>query len=95
MIWRLMVAITLTGIMGCAATFWAGKASKTVSFGMSKEEVQTLYGPPQHVVTQHVSELLVEVWKYADRSVTFRDGTVLTWDAPGLESIDGGDQRSN
>lgn len=82
MIKRALVVIGLVGILGCAATFWAGKQSATLNLGMSKEQAQAVLGPPQDVVTQQFQDLMVETWKYLDRTVVFHNGILYGWEVP-------------
>jgi hypothetical protein len=75
-----LAGLALVGVMGCGATVWWGKRSKTISLGMSRQQVQTLLGPPRHVLTQQLQGLMVETWKYLDRTVTFHNGVVQSWE---------------
>ena len=79
---RVLLAAGLIGLTGCAATFWAGKQSATLNLGMSKERVQAMLGLPQDVVTQQFQDLMVETWKYLDRTVVFHNGILYGWEVP-------------
>ncbi len=75
----IVVGLALVGVMGCAAKVWSGNTSKTVSLGMSKQQVQALLGPPQQTMTQELQGMMVETWKYLDRTVTFHNDVVQSF----------------
>lgn len=64
---------------GCAATFWAGNKSTTLSIGMSKQQAQAMFGAPQQVMSQELEGMMVETWKYMDRALTFHNGLLYSW----------------
>ena len=72
-------AVVLVSLTGCAATLWWGKKQTTLRFGMTQQQVQTLLGPPQQVMSQQLQDMMVETWKYLDRTVTFHNGIVYSW----------------
>jgi hypothetical protein len=67
---------------GCATRLWWGDKSTTLSLGMSTQRVQAVLGPPQHMLTQQWQDVIVESWKYVNRSVTFHHGLVQSWSVP-------------
>lgn len=73
----LMMAILLAN--GCAATLWAGKRSTTLSVGMTKRQAQARFGSPQHIMSQELNGVMIETWRYLDRSLTFHDGRLQVW----------------
>lgn len=75
---RFMLLLAMTGTFGCAATFWAGNRSATLSLGMSKQQAQTLLGSPQQVISQDAQGIMVETWKYLDRILVFHDGLLYS-----------------
>lgn len=82
------------GLAGCAATFWAGNHATTVGIGMSKVQAETLLGPPRQMMRQELNGVLVETWKYADRSLIFHDGIlkeIRRYEAPKIPEIPGVD----
>ena len=82
------------GLAGCAATFWAGNHATTVGIGMSKVQAETLRGPPRQMMRQELNGVLVETWKYADRSLIFHDGLlkeIRRYEAPKIPEIPGVD----
>ena len=76
---KLVLVMGLVGVLGCAATFWWGNKSTTLSMGMSKQQVQALLGPPQQMMVQELNGLMVETWKYLDRTLTFQNGVLQSW----------------
>lgn len=77
--WRkLFVLVMIAGTLGCAATFWAGNRSTTLSLGMSKQQAQALLGPPQQAISQEAQGMVVETWKYLDRILVFRNGSLYS-----------------
>ena len=76
---HLLLAVALAGVMGCAAQLWWGNKTTTVRLGMSKRQVQALLGPPKDVMVQELQGMMVETWKYFDRTVTFQNGVVQSW----------------
>ncbi len=75
----LVLMLMLAGVLGCATTLWWGSKSTTLSFGMSKQQVQALLGLPQQTMTQELNGAMVETWKYLDRLVTFQNGVLQSW----------------
>jgi hypothetical protein len=75
----MLVALLLTMTTGCAATFWAGNQSTTFRVGMTKQQAQAMFGQPQQVMTQDLQGMMVETWKYLDRTLTFRNGLLYSW----------------
>lgn len=69
----------LGGTLGCAATLWWGNTRTTLRLGMSKQQVQTLLGPPQQMMNQQLQGMLIETWQYLDRTVVFQNGVVRSW----------------
>ena len=92
---RWVVVWSLFGLLGCSATMWYGNLlhphSTTLSLGMSKAQVQTRLGAPQSVVTQQMQYMLIETWKYVDRTLTFHNGMLQSWaaDAPANDPAPG------
>lgn len=82
---RVILLLSVVGMLGCAATVWYGSPSKlkshTLGIGMSTQQVQVLLGPPQSVMSQQRGDLLIETWKYLDKIVTFHNGVVYSWGA--------------
>ena len=75
---RFFLMLTVAGTLGCAATFWAGNRSTTLSLGMSKQQAQALLGSPQQIISQEVQGALVETWKYLDRILVFQNGLLYS-----------------
>lgn len=84
---RLIVVAVLGGLMaglaGCATTVWYGSPtnlkSHTFSVGMPKQQVHSLYGSPQHIVTQQLGDVMVETWKYLDKTLIFHNNLLHSW----------------
>lgn len=91
---RLIVVAVLGGLMtgaaGCATTVWYGSPtnlkSHTFSVGMPKRQVHSLYGSPQHIVTQQLGDVMVETWKYLDKTLTFHNGLLQSWSTNSSQS---------
>ena len=80
MISRIMLlALFLMTATGCAATFWAGNKSTTFRVGMSKQQAQAMFGQPQQIMTQELHGMMVETWRYMDRTLTFHNGLLYSW----------------
>ena len=73
--------MSLVGLLGCAATMWWGNKSATLNLGMSRPQVQALLGPPQQAMTQELQGVMVETWTYLDRTLTFQNGVLQSWDS--------------
>lgn len=73
------VAAVLMTATGCGATLRIGNRQTTVGLGMSRQQVQQMLGPPQTVMRQQFDDVLIETWKYADRTMTFRNGVLQSW----------------
>lgn len=82
---QVMVIAVLVSLAGCATTVWWGSPtnlrSTTLSLGMSKQQVQSVFGPPQSVITQQLGDLMVETWTYLDKTLTFHNGLLYSWGA--------------
>ena len=82
---RVLPLLALVGLLGCATTFWWGSPSNvrstTLSVGMSKPQAQRLLGPPQQMLTQELNGMTVETWKYLNRTLTFQNGLLQSWQA--------------
>ena len=78
---RTLLAIALAAVLGCAAQFRVGRQTTTLTVGMTKETVEGLLGTPNYTMVQELNGVLVETWKYLDRTVTFYDGIVYSWGA--------------
>ena len=80
---RLLLAVLMLGVMGCAASVWWGSPShpKTASvrFGMSTSQVQRVLGPPQQTAAQELNGAMTETWTYLDRTLTFQNGVLTSW----------------
>ena len=74
-----LVGVALTSVLGCAATLWWGNKSTTLSLGMSRQQVQALLGPPNHAMAQELNGVMVETWRYLDRTLTFSNGVLQSW----------------
>ena len=68
---KFVLVLALFGVLGCAAQVWWGRKTAILSLGMSKQQVQSLLGPPRDVMAQELSEMVVDTWMYLDRPVTF------------------------
>lgn len=69
---------------------WWGNQSTTLSLGMSTQQVRTMLGPPQDITTQRLEGMMLETWRYLDRTLTFHNGLLHSWQLhrdqePGLE----------
>ncbi len=73
---RALVLASFVGVLGCATTLWWGNKSTTLSLGMSKQQVQTLLGPPQQIIAQQLSGMMIETWKYLDHTLIFQNGVL-------------------
>ena len=78
---KILFLASCLGVLGCAARLWWGNRSTTLHLGMSQQQVQVLLGPPTQMTTQELNGVMVETWKYLDRTVTFANGLVQSWDA--------------
>ena len=78
---NILITLFLLCVWGCAATFWVGNKSTTLRLGMSRQQVQALLGPPQQTMAHELNGMLIETWKYLDRTVTFQNGVVQSWNA--------------
>jgi len=38
-----------------------------------------MLGPPQDIMTQELNGMMVDTWKYVDRTVTFQNGVLRSW----------------
>ena len=76
--WLLLMALS-AGCWGCGATVWWGNRTATLHLGMSKQQVQQMLGPPQDIMTQELNGMMVDTWKYVDRTVTFQNGVLRSW----------------
>ena len=74
----LALCLMMTGL-GCATTVWWGSHSKTLRMGMSEKQVHALLGDPQDMTTRHVDDLMIETWRYLDRTLTFQNGLLQSW----------------
>ena len=79
---RLAGMILLLGISGCATTLWWGNRSTTLRMGMSPQQAQALLGPPRQVLQQDLNGVMVETWKYLDRTLVFYNGILQSWSSP-------------
>jgi len=83
MVKRIVLVLSFVGVLGCATTVWWQTLSKTYSrtrsVGMTKDQAQALLGPPQAVMTQRLGDLLIETWKYLDKTLTFHNGLLWSW----------------
>ena len=81
----IIVGLGLTGLAGCATTVWYGTPtnlkSTTLSIGMSQQQAQALYGSPAQISSQQIGNMLVETWKYLDKTLTFHNGRLSSWSA--------------
>ena len=77
----LVLMLILAGTLGCAATFWAGNRSTTLSLGMSRQQARALLGPPQQMMVRDAQGLVIETWKYLDRLLVFHDGRLYSMTA--------------
>ncbi len=87
---RFLIALCALALAGCAATFWVNDKSTTLNFGMSKQQVQQTLGPPQSVTTRQAQTMMVETWKYLDRTLQFQNGILQAWWPAGSEPADDG-----
>ena len=80
---RAILILSMVGLMGCATTVWWGSPSNvrttTLSVGMSKQQAQALLGPPQRMMTRELNGVMIETWKYLDRTLTFQNGLLQSW----------------
>ena len=76
---RIAVCVISLAMAGCATTVWYGDRSTMLSLGMSKKQVQDRFGPPQDIMTHQLQGMMVETWRYLDRSVIFHNGVVQSW----------------
>lgn len=85
-----LLALALVWLTGCATTVWYGSPanvrSHTFSVGMPKQQVHSLYGSPQHIVTQQLGDVMVETWKYLDKTLTFHNGLLQSWSTNSSQS---------
>ena len=76
---RLALVVSLTATVGCAATVWYGNKSTTLRMGMTKRQAQELLGSPKDILQDQVEGVVVETWKYLDRTLTFHNGVLQSW----------------
>ena len=80
---RWMLLVSLVGVMGCAAGVWYGnlshRTSRTLAIGMSQQQAKSLLGSPQAVSAQRLQGVIVETWRYLDKTLTFHNGLLASW----------------
>jgi len=78
-----IIGVSLLLAAGCATTFWWGSPSNvkstTLSLGMSKPQVQAMFGRPRTIAVQQVNDMVIETWKYLNRTLVFQDGVLQSW----------------
>lgn len=83
MIRRVILIVSLGGLLGCATTFWWGSPthvrSTTLRVGMSAQQAQKLFGAPQQTLVQELNGVTVETWRYLNRTLTFQNGLLQSW----------------
>ena len=76
---RFAVIGMLAAVMGCTTTCWWGNRQTTLNLGMSKQQAQSLLGLPQQASSQQIGDAMIDIWKYMDRTLTFRNGILQGW----------------
>ncbi|MBI2884765.1 MAG: hypothetical protein HYY15_01160 [Candidatus Omnitrophica bacterium] len=75
---RIAAGLSVVAVCGCAAATWYGNPAQpktiTISIGMTQDEAKKLLGPPASMLAQQLPGVLVETWKYVDRTLIFHNG---------------------
>ena len=78
-----LLVFSVVGTIGCATTLWYGTPSNvpstTLRIGMTQREAAAMLGSPTDIIGQDINGVMVETWKYLDRTLTFRHGLLQSW----------------
>ncbi len=66
-------------LTGCATQLWWGNRSTTLTMGMSQKQAHDMLGDPQSIMQQELNGVMVETWKYLDRTLVFHNGMLQSW----------------
>ena len=82
--WMVSRALPLLALslVGCAATVRWNDHGQALRLGMTKRQAHALLGDPQDITVQRTQALLLETWKYVDRTLTFQDDVLQSWTQP-------------
>ena len=80
---RTVLVVSLVGVMGCATTLWYGTPSNvqstTLRIGMTQREAAAMLGSPKDIIGQDSDGVMIETWKYLDRTLTFQNRLLQSW----------------